>query len=168
MDGFAYTDIDRSILLQSDNRTFLKLCSLNKHFKLLCEKDNYLLYRQKLEKDYPDILISDNINFKTVNWKYLYLKTIKKIAQIKEKYNYNYIGGDIDKQLSILSTLVNTEPFTYYNSMITLAVINSEINLVKYALEMKQSSISSLNLLKRAYIAKNSNIIKLLIDNGAV
>ncbi len=166
MEGFAYSDIDRLILLNSNAESFLKLCSLNKHFQTLCEKDNYNLYRIKLERDYPDTLL--NVNYNTVNWKYLYLQTVKKVALLKEKYNYTYISGNLDVITNIFSALARTDPFQYYNYMLTLSIINSEITLIKYALKMKSNAILTPGVIKRAEITGNKDIITLLKQKGAV
>lgn len=82
-------DVDRKILIDIDNeRDFLSLCASNKSLQNLCQEEN--IYWRRLEKHYPDIYQKKPV---LQTWKEWYLKNMKAIGELNEKYNFTYKSG---------------------------------------------------------------------------
>ena len=95
-------DVDSEILLKMDDRSFIRTCSVNKYFMFLCEKDNGLLFKRRLQLFYPD-----TVQYKVGSWKMYYAAVIKAIALLREKYKFQYTKEDPFIQLQILERHAN-------------------------------------------------------------
>ncbi len=101
MQGFTgIKDLDKELMLSMDDREFIRTCTLNKYFQGIC-KDDYL-FKRRLERFYPDTI--EAFSRHSNNWKEYYVKVIKTISLLKEKYDFNYIHGNPFLQMSYFKT----------------------------------------------------------------
>ena len=119
-------DVDAEILLKLDNRSFIRTCSLNNYFMDLCEENDGLLFKRKLQLFYPDT-IQYAIQYKDGSWKNYYASVIKTIALLHEEYKFNYTRENPFIQLDILSKWGGTPEF-----VVLEAARLEQISLIEY------------------------------------
>jgi acyl carrier protein phosphodiesterase len=105
-------DVDNTILIEiKDEKDFLSFCSTNKYVSSLCKSD--MIYRARLEKHYPDIFVAKP---KFKNWRTWYLKNMKAIGELKERYQFEWKTGVPSIYLSILDHDLS-DPNTFIQMM---------------------------------------------------
>ena len=130
-------DLDRELLLKMDDGEFIRSCSLNTYFYDLCEADNQLLFKRKLQLSYPDSLKPEILNpYWIGSWKLYYAHVVKTIARLNEKYKFVYAGGNPFKQLRILGATDNSPGPT-----LDYGILNNELALVQHAVQRKGAKI---------------------------
>jgi hypothetical protein len=162
MDGFTESkDLNKEILLKMNDRDFIQTCGLNKYFRDLCKSQDYLIYKRRLQKFYPDTLKDQREKKASDNWKIYYAKVIRVIAKMEEKYDFIYSEGNPFIQERVLrdnyrygfsAQALLTDSIQFYRG----------IPLIKYALS-KGAKIGKVHLL---YSLKDLKTLKSLIDNG--
>ncbi len=153
-------DVDRELLLRMDDREFIKVCTLNKYFINLCRKNNYLLFKRKLQIFYPEVLKFKIKKYKNETWKKYYAYTVKTIALLKEKYDFEYTTGNPFLQLSILESSRG-----YPTNLLQYAMLNQEFPLVKYVVQKHKPNISA-NAWTTAGLIYDSTILRYLVEHG--
>jgi ankyrin repeat protein len=145
----------QKIAENSDDITALRL--LSSDFSLY----NDYYFHSIFGKRYPD-LIKYKKEGETL--KHLYLKSLKNIGLLKEKYNYTYTSGDPSLQLSLLQKYQNTE----MNYLLVAATEEGSIEMVEYALN-HGADIHFRNDEALSWASRKGNfkIIKYLLDHGA-
>ena len=129
-------DLDREVLLKMNDREFIRSCGLNTYFYDLCEADNQLLFKRKLQLNYPDSLKPEILNpYWIGSWKLYYAHVVKTIARLNEKYGFVYTSGNPFKQLSILG--IDGSP----RMTLDYAILNNELALVQHAVQRKGAKI---------------------------
>jgi hypothetical protein len=138
MKGFTgIKDLDKELLLKMDDREFIKSCSLNTYFYDLCEEQNELLFKRKLQLAYPDTLNPKVLNpYWVGSWKFYYASVVKTIARLKEKFDFTYPFGNPFKQYTILSGTNNSPGPT-----LDYGILNNELALVQFAVEHLKAKI---------------------------
>ncbi len=167
-EGFTgIRDLNAELLLKMDDREFIKTCSLNKYFIDLCKRDNYLLFKRRLQLFYPDTLTNEMLKiYKIESWKEYYARVVKTVAKLKEKYNYDYSEGNPFIQLKIFES-AQFDNMYKYEEILYDAISKSEFALVKYVLQKKPDFQIHPRYLKVASILYDMKILKYLIDRGA-
>jgi hypothetical protein len=129
-EGFTgIKDVDKELLLSMDDRTFIKTCNLNTYFQNLCNDQNELVFKRKLQLSYPDTLKPEILQpYWIGSWKLYYAHVVKTIARLKEKFKFDYTGGNPFKQLNILKAAYFSPSF-----LMNYGIINNEISIVKLA-----------------------------------
>lgn len=160
MKGFtAIKDLDRELLLKMDDRDFIKSCGLNTYFYDLCEADNQLVFKRKLQLSYPDTLKREVVTpYWIGSWKLYYAHVVKTIARLKEKYDFDYISGEPFRQLRILNATDNSPGPT-----LDYGISNNEISLVKHAVQTLGAKIYP-HQLDVANILSDKTIYKWLLQ----
>ena len=120
-----------------DDREFIKSCGLNNYFRDLCEADNQLIFKRKLQLSYPDTLKPEILNPYWIGaWKLYYAHVVKTIARLSEKYKFIYVKGNPFLQLRILEVTDNSPGPT-----LDYGIINDELALVQYAIQQRGAKI---------------------------
>ncbi len=158
MEGFTgIKDLDKELMLSMDDREFIQTCTLNKYFQNIC-RDDYL-FKRRLERFYPDVLKPEIYErFYKTTWKKYYSDVIKRIALLKENFKFDYTEGNPFFQLNVFKNDFHFENILY------LGIQNSEISLVKHAIE-KGATIGSFHLI-RAGELYDPKILKYLVEHG--
>jgi hypothetical protein len=185
-------DVDRVILSELDDRELLKVCSIDRYtWNKVCD-DAYL--RRRLLAKYPQIEIYKREN---ESWKRFFLRAVRYIALMKEKYGYDYTFGDFVKQNKILKSSINKNKLSKDKVLITsaeegeLALViwslnsganvhpggeaalifatrNGYLEIIRYLLEKGADIHIQDDLpLEEAIVAGNLEIIKYLVEHGA-
>ena len=156
MQGFTdIKDVDRELLLKMDDREFIKSCGLNTYFRDLCEADNQLIFKRKLQLSYPDTLKPEILNpYWIGSWKLYYAHVVKTIARLNENFALVYTRGNPFRQLSILKATGNSPGPT-----LDFGILNNEFALVQFAVQrlhakIYQHQIDSANYLSDKTIYK--------------
>ena len=138
MEGFTeIKDLNKELLLKMDDREFIKSCGLNTYFRDLCEADNQLIFKRKLQLSYPDTLKPEILNpYWIDSWKLYYAHVVKTIARLNEKYKFIYVKGNPFLQLRILEVTDNSPGPT-----LDYGIINNELALVQYAVQQRGAKI---------------------------
>ena len=90
-------DTDREILKWANDEDLLRICSVDrKMWNEVCD-DAFL--RRRLIAKYPGI---EKYKKKDESWKHFFLDFIRSIALMKEKFEYDYSGGDFRQQYDLL------------------------------------------------------------------
>jgi hypothetical protein len=115
-------DVVRKILCHVEDTELLKVCSINRRWwNIICD-ENFL--RRRLGK-YPDIeKYRDERSYKNF---FSWISFL--VSEMKTKYNFSYIEGDIRQQHNLL----NTE--TVMNDLLLKACHVGELSIVKYAID---------------------------------
>lgn len=164
MDGFTgVRDLDREILLKLDDSAFIKISSLNTYFKDLYREQDYLLYKRKLQMEYPDTLIPKVYNKNKTNlWKSYYIKVVKNIKLLKE-HDFIYTRENPFLQFRILQT---SKKFTNpYIIILHYGIKHNDFSLVQYAIKKDPRSIMYKNL-RYSCSLSDVTILKYLIKCG--
>ena len=160
-EGFTgIRDLDAELLLKMDDREFIKTCTLNNYFIDLCKRDNYFIFKKKLQLFYPDTLDENIFEKYDRSWKTYYALVVKAVAELKEKYNYDYTGDNPFFQLKIFKKYDN------YQEIFTSAISNEQLPLVAYTLKQNPSIIISSYDLQEAANLPDMKILKYLIAHG--
>lgn len=126
-------DTNKEILLQVDERNFIKSCNLNTYFQRICGENDYRIFKQRLQ-----LYFSDTIKLKPENltWKEFYVKVIRAVSELEEKFDFKYTSGSPFKQLSIFqqSININTQKIDYW-LLLLKGVNNDEVDIVRTALK---------------------------------
>ncbi len=163
-DGFTgIKDVDSEILLKLDNREFIIVCGLNKYFIKLSERNNYLLYKRKLQLIYPDTLNSTTVSdYKRSDWKGYYVDIMQTISRLKGIYKFNYEKGNPFLQLCVLSCGTNQ---IFINMQALYGGIRqNEISLVIYA--VNNGVEVTYNSFVNAGELEDITILKYFIEHG--
>lgn len=124
-------DVDRKILIDIDNeRDFLSLCASNKSLQNLCQEEN--IYWRRLEKHYPDIYQKKPV---LQTWKEWYLKNMKAIGELKEKYSFTYKSGVPIVYLYAFNSYNNSHN---YDDLLDIAFAYGYIDLYNYFIEKSE------------------------------
>ena len=170
MDKEGFTgirDLDAELLLKMDDREFIKTCNLNNYFIDLCKKDDYLIFKKKLQLFYPDTVTHEMLKiYKIESWKQYYSQVVKAVAKLKEKYNYDYSEGNPFIQFKMFESSQFGNMYKY-DAILQDSISKSEFALVKYALQKKPDIQIHPSYLKGASILYDMKILKYLIDHGA-
>ena len=153
MQGFTdIKDVDKELLLKMDDREFIKSCGLNNYFRDLCEADNQLIFKRKLQLSYPDTLKPEILNpYWIDSWKLYYAHVVKTIARLSEKYKFIYVKGNPFKQLSILAATDNSPGPT-----LDYGIINNELAIVQYAVQRLHAKIYQHQIDSANYLSDKS------------
>ena len=138
MEGFTgIKHLDKELLLKMDDREFIRSCGLNTYFRSLCEDQNELLFKRKLQQNYPDTLKSEILNpYWTDSWKLYYAHVVKTIARLYENFTFVYTMGNPFRQLNLLKATGNSPGPT-----LDYGILNNELALVQYAVERLHAKI---------------------------
>lgn len=155
-------DIDREILLKLSDLDLIKMCNLNRYFRnTLCD-DNF--FHKRLQQKYPDTLRNNSKYILPSNYKFWYLKVIRCIVILKEKYNYIYTEGNPIVQLEIFHTGHFKNEI---NDMFIESADSGEIVLVKYffisGMDRHIKNRALLKAVTNGYI----EVVKYLVEVGA-
>lgn len=153
-------DVDREILLQVPDRNFIKYCNINTYFRNICKENNYLIFKRRLQKYFPDTV---HLKYEKDSWKEFYAKVITIISHLEENFvGFKYISGNPNLQLQIL---IELKPYyataNFFPTLLGRAVRDGEISLVKYALPYAQPNLPLLRIsAEKGYL----DILKLLLS----
>ena len=146
-------DVDREILKHVDDEELLKFCSLDrKTWNEVCD-DNFL--RRRLNNNYPG---TNQYKKDDESWKQFFLKVLYYKAKMKEKFEFEFVGGEFKKQYELLKNHTG-------NILLMLSAENGETSLVKYAI--KNGSKVYNYALKGAAANGHLDIVKYLVERGA-
>ncbi len=169
-EGFTgIRDLDSELLLKMDDREFIKTCSLNNYFINLCKRDNYLLFKKKLQFFYPDTLNEKTLKEympSSYSWKQYYASAVKAVAGLKERYNYDFVSGDPFIQLKIFQQ--NTfGGLPRYKAIFSDSIKANQFPLLVYALQYSPNMTIGIKHLLHAAALRDMKILKYLISHGA-
>ena len=148
-------DVDREVLKHVDDRDLLKFCRVDRRFwNEVCD-DNFL--RRRLGK-YPGI---EKYKREDESWKQFFLRVIYRIARMKERFQFEYIGGDFEMQYLILD-MEGSMGF-----ILNEAAERGEFPLILYAIKngvnlQKAGTGSLYSAAKYGHL----NVVKYLVENG--
>lgn len=149
-------DLDVEILIRMDDIEFILVSGLNKYFVELYKRNRYLIYKKKLERNYPDTLESKKIRrCRRESWKLYYFRVINLKNELNIKYKFDYTTGNIFKQATILKEFP-------YNIILYQAILNRQLPVIPYAVK-NGAIIFKYHLIKAL---PNIPILKCLIDHG--
>lgn len=168
IDGKPNKDLDREVLLRMNDRDLLTNCQIDRYFNEEVCNDQF--FQTRLLRNYPDTLRSKPAD---ITYKAWYLKVIYSVAKLKEKFQYEYIGGNPMNQLKIISIGCRGKPCDWQTSVkseTTLynSALHNEIILVKQLLDLG-ADIHSYDdgPIKIAISQNHLELVKYLIERGA-
>ena len=150
-------DVDREVLKHVDDRDLLKFCSVDKRFwNEICD-DNFL--RRRLGK-YPGV---EKYKREDESWKQFFLRAIYRISKMKERFQFEYIGGDFETQYLILDIGGGS-----MNFILREAAEKGELPLVIHALQ-NGANIETVGRDALYYASGNGHLdlVKYLVEKGA-
>ena len=152
-------DVDREVLKHVDDDKLLRVCTIDrKTWNDVCD-DNFL--RRRLVIKYPGI---EQYKLENETWKQFFLRFIYYISLMKEKHQFEYTGGNFKKQHELL------ENFRDIDQLITKAIEEGELSLVKFVLERSKQTGKKIEernlLLGYATRYRQPEIVKYLIEQG--
>ena len=126
-------DTNKEILLQVDERNFIKSCNLNTYFQRICKENDYGIFKQRLQLYFPD---TNKLKSENLTWKEYYVKVIRAVSELEEKFDFKYTSGSPFKQLSIFQASINknTQKIDYW-VLLLKGVSNDEVEIVRTALK---------------------------------
>ena len=148
-------DVDREVLKHVDDKELLKFCSVDRRFwNEVCD-ENFL--RRRLGK-YPGI---EKYKKENETWKQFFLRAVYRIAQMKEKFQFEYTYGNFEDQYLILDTRGNP------NFILLESAERGELPLVIYALQ-KGANLEVAGRDSLYYAAKHGHldVVKYLVEKG--
>ena len=151
-------DLDREILNKVNDADLLKVCSVDKRmWNEVCDDD---FLRRRLEKNHPGV-----VQYKET-WKDFFLDVTHIIAKMQEEYEFTYTTGNYKKQYKLLKENKGRLQYLMLN-----AAAAGELPLVAHAFKNmsknKRLAIQK-NTLQAAIEMGHIDIVKFLVDNGAV
>jgi len=152
-------DIDREILGKLDDRELLKACSIDSYtWNTVCD-DAFL--RRRLLTKYPEI---EQYKLQRESWKQFFLRAIRYIALLKEKYGYDYTFGNFVRQKKLLSDFFN---FINQNPENLLLLQNGKNRLLMRSAEKGELAIVEWCYKNRANIhIRNEYALRIASNNG--
>ena len=181
-------DTDREILKWANDEDLLRICSVDrKTWNEVCD-DAFL--RRRLIAKYPGI---EKYKKENESWKHFFLDSIRSIALMKEKFEYDYSGGDFRQQYSLLrkykdnmtdlllqSAGAGIFPLVVYavnrggdihaggEAFLSITIDRGYLDLVKYAVEKgldihRYDDFALFLASKRGHL----DIVKYLVEKGA-
>lgn len=168
-EGFTgIRDLDAELLLKMGDREFIRTCGLNNYFIDLCKRDNYLLFKRKLQLFYPDTLEENMLRkYKNESWKEYYAQVVRSVAVLKEKYNYDFVSGNPFIQLKMFK-VNRIGGNTMYRSIFSHAIKKNQLSLAIYALrQVPNIVIDDQHLFNALKLLPDMKILKFLISQGA-
>lgn len=156
-------DVDREILSKIDDKELLKICSIDKYtWNTVCD-DEFL--RRRLLAKYPEI---EKYKLKKETWKRFFLRAIRYIALMKEKFQFEYKSGNFKKQYKLLNRTKNKKALYRNTEILYIAVKEGDLDLVKYAVNNGASVRAHRNgPLREAATRGDLDMVKFLVENGA-
>ena len=149
-------DVDREVLKHIDDDKLLRVCTIDrKTWNDVCD-DNFL--RRRLVIKYPGI---EQYKLENETWKQFFLRFIYYTSLMKEKHQFEYTGGNFKKQHELL------ENFSDIDQLITKAIEEGELSLVKFVLESGKEIQDDDLLLGYASKFGNFEIVRYLVEQGA-
>ena len=150
-------DVDREILKHVDDEELLKFCSLDrKTWNEVCD-DNFL--RRRLNNNYPG---TNQYKKDDESWKQFFLKVLYYKAKMKEKFEFEFTGGDFKKQYELLKSYKNIPGLLFAGAH------QGETSLVKYASKKGVDIRTSSNYpLRLAALKGHLDVVKYLVEEGA-
>jgi hypothetical protein len=113
-------DLDKEVLLKIEKEEDFLMCRrINSYIYSLYDE---FLFERRIKRKYPDVknLFEKrvkkrypDINIKSLNYKNLYIKTIKEILKLKIRYNFEFLKGNPEKYLKIFSNPMKFEYRAY-------------------------------------------------------
>ena len=156
-------DLDKEVVLRLNDRDFVKISFLNKYLYNLYKEDKYLIFKRRLQKYYPDTV---KLRFECSTWREHYFLVIKTITRLREICNFEYKFGNPFKQLMILENIGNFKNKSRNINTFYYGIVQNELALVKYAVEIGNQIISKYDILDAASL-NDPEILKYLIARGA-
>ena len=149
-------DTDREILKYVDDKQLLKICSIDrKTWNEVCD-DAFL--RRRLIGKYPGI---DKYKKENETWKHFFLNAIQYISLMKERFEFDYTGGDFIQQYNLL------KKYKSYKLLFEAAE-HGFLSLVKYAVDQGASiHFQSDYVLVLASRYGHLDVVKYLVEQGA-
>jgi ankyrin repeat protein len=139
-------DVERKIFSNLDDKTLLKVCSIDKYtWNTICD-DTFL--KMRLLEKYPKI---EEYKGKKESWKKFFLRAVHDIALMKEKYNYDHTLGNFTTQYNLLQQ--NKD----YKKLLENSVKKGELALVDWSLKNLDDSFLNIGL---EIAVKNANHIE--------
>lgn len=153
--GFSQNkDVDRLILQKLTDEDLFNTLLVNKYANSLASED---FWRNRAMSKGIDIYKKTD-----ENWKQFYLRSVYYIAKMKEKYNFEYTGGDFKKQYYHLRNYPGKDDLLYYMAK------NGELSLVKHAIKNGAKIHSREDgALRVASTYGHLNVVKYLLDHKA-
>ena len=151
-------DIDREILKYVGDKELLLVCTVDqKTWNEVCD-DNFL--KRRLINKYPGIEKYKNGN---ESWKRFFLKFAYYTTLMREKYKFEYTGGNFETQHDLLKRYNKKK-----DSLLEYAADEGELSLVKYAIENGADIHYNVDgALSYASRYGHLDIVKWLVENGA-
>src|SRR5579883_1337507 len=147
-------NIDREILFRSDDKSIIKACSLNTYMRdTVCDGQ---FFENLIKTRYPIFL---SYKLAGENYKHLYLRNIKYLSLLKEKYDIPYIFSKYSPE-----EIYNFDPKLYISiyDLASVAAVNAgQLDVLKYLLENKEVK-EDLALQLEAVYQDNVGILKYL------
>jgi hypothetical protein len=113
-------DLDKEVLLKIEKEEDFLMCRrINSYIYSLYDE---FLFERRIKRKYPDVknLFEKrvkkrypDVNIKSLNYKNLYIKTIKEILKLKIRYNFEFLKGNPEKYLKIFSNPLKYEYRAY-------------------------------------------------------
>lgn len=149
---------ERERLEKMADREFIQACEVRRG--VWNEKCDDELLKKRLRK-YPKLF-----QYKTEDetWRNFFLNAIYRIAALKERYNFDYTGGDLTLQYNALERYGNSrEP-----GLLILAADRGDFHLIDYGLK-RGDDINELSAspLRAAVHNRDLHTVKYLIERGA-
>ena len=149
-------DVDREVLKHVDDDKLLRVCTIDrKTWNDVCD-DNFL--RRRLVIKYPGI---EQYKLENETWKHFFLRFIYYTSLMREKHQFEYTGGNFKRQFHLL------ENFSDIDQLITKAIEEGELSLVKFVLESGKEIQDDDLLLGYASKFGNVEIVRYLAEQGA-
>ena len=148
-------DTDREVLKYVDDKSVLKVCSINRKMWYEVCDDNFL--RRRLNMKYGDI---EKYKKEKESWKRFFVRATNYILRMEEKFKFKYTEGDFERQFYLLNYFVTDE-------LLVQALIENNLSLVKYAVE-KGADVHGWGnyCLRQASDSGYLEIVKYLIKQG--
>ena len=147
-------DLDREILGRVDDADLLAACSVDKRmWNEVCD-DNFM--KRRLLQKYPGIE-----KYKP-SWKEFFLDVTRTVAEMKERFDFTYTGGNYKKQYKLLQKYGDR-----VSQLIDHAALSGELPLVVYAYNHGGDYLPFIQrALKAAIREGHLDIVKFLVEKG--
>ena len=156
-------DTDREVLKYVDDKSVLKVCSINRKMWYEVCDDNFL--RRRLNMKYRGIEKykkekEEEKEKEKETWKRFFVRATNYIRRMEEKFKFKYSEGDFERQFYLLNYFVTDE-------LLVQALIENNLSLVKYAVE-KGADVHGWGnyCLRQASDSGYLEIVKYLVKQG--